>query len=61
MSSIAVPVFAARRRLFGAVCVSGLADRLGEAELLAHLPLLIRCSERLSAALAASTTALSNR
>lgn len=54
MSSIAVPVFGARRKLFGALCISGLAQRLGRDELQRHLPALLRCSQDLSQALARS-------
>lgn len=52
MSSIAVPVFGARRQLFGALCISGLAQKLGEQQLGAHLPALQRAAQSLSLALA---------
>jgi DNA-binding IclR family transcriptional regulator len=52
MSSIAVPAFGARRKLAGALCISGLAQRLGQDELLRHLPVLLRASQDLSQALA---------
>lgn len=53
MSSIAAPVFGARRKLFGTLCISGLAQRLGRDELLRHLPVLMGSSQDLSQALAA--------
>lgn len=52
MASIAVPVFSARRQLFGALCVSGTTDRVGKAELMRHLPALLRSSQSLSQAVA---------
>ena len=53
MSSIAVPVLGMRRRLFGAVCVSGEVDRLGEDALLRHLPRLQVAATQLSRAISA--------
>ncbi|OWT63983.1 IclR family transcriptional regulator [Candidimonas nitroreducens] len=50
--SISTPVFGARRRLFGALCVSAESARLGHAELAAHLNALIASSEALTRALA---------
>ena len=55
MSSIAVPVFGARRKLFGALCISGLAHKLGEQQLTGYLPALQRAAHSLSAALARQT------
>jgi len=52
MASIAVPVMGPRRRLFGAVCVSGTVDRLGEAELMRHLPRLQTAASQLARAIA---------
>lgn len=57
MSSISAPVFTAQRRLFGAMCISGSADRLGNEALLKHLPRLIAAAESLSRELAALTVA----
>jgi DNA-binding IclR family transcriptional regulator len=54
LCSVSAPVFGARRRLFGALCVSGESQRLGQAELRAHLDALIANSEKLSRALAAN-------
>jgi DNA-binding IclR family transcriptional regulator len=54
LCSVSVPVFGARRRLFGALCVSGESQRLGQSELHAHLGALIANSEKLSRALAAN-------
>lgn len=51
MSSIAIPVFRASRRLYGALCISGLAERLPRDALLAHLPPLIDAGADLSRAL----------
>ncbi len=56
MASIAVPVIGARRRLFGAVCVSGTVDRLGHEALLRHLPKLQAAAAQLSRAVSAPTT-----
>jgi DNA-binding IclR family transcriptional regulator len=53
MSSIAVPVVAAGRRLFGALCVSGLAQRLTREVLMTHLEPLIDAGAGLSRALSA--------
>lgn len=55
MSSIAVPVIGARRRLFGAVCVSGEVDRLGQDALLRHLPRLQLAATQLSRAISGPT------
>ena len=52
MASIAVPVFDARRRLFGAMCVSGRLDRLDQAQLMRHLPRLQAAATQLSRAIA---------
>ena len=54
MSSIAVPVFSAKQRLFGALCVSGTAEHLGYDDLLRHLKPLIASAAELSRALAAN-------
>jgi DNA-binding IclR family transcriptional regulator len=51
MTSIAIPVFSTGRKLFGALCVSGLAQRLPPATLAGHLPLLLEAGTRLSRAL----------
>jgi DNA-binding IclR family transcriptional regulator len=59
LCSVSTPVFAARGRLFGALCVSGETHRLGGAELNAHLNALIASSETLSRALAANAIAAS--
>ncbi len=60
MCSIAAPVFSAGRQLFGALCVSGTADRLGNAELTRHLSPLLRSSQSLTQALARSSWAQRN-
>jgi len=52
MASIAVPVRGARRRLFGAVCVSGTVDRLDSNDLLRHLPRLQAAATQLTRAIA---------
>lgn len=52
MCSIAVPVFGAGRELFGALCISGTVDRLGEADLLPLQPALQQAGQALSLALA---------
>lgn len=54
MSSIAIPVFSARRKLFGALCISGLTQRLPRETLALHLPLLVEAGANLSRALAAN-------
>ena len=51
MASIAVPVIGAKRALFGALCISGLAERLPKERLQAHLPTLIEAGARLTRAL----------
>ncbi|MEO8752042.1 MAG: IclR family transcriptional regulator [Casimicrobiaceae bacterium] len=56
MASIAVPVIGARRRLFGAVCVSGTVDRLGQEALLRHLPKLQAAAAQISRAVSAPAT-----
>jgi DNA-binding IclR family transcriptional regulator len=48
MSSIAIPVLAAQRKIFGALCISGLTLRLPSEVLRSHLPLLIGAGSRLS-------------
>ena len=48
MASIAIPVFGTGRKLFGAMCVSGLVQRLPKATLVDHLPLLLEVGTRLS-------------
>jgi DNA-binding IclR family transcriptional regulator len=57
MASIAIPLLGAHRHLFGALCVSGTADRLGRDELLGHLPALLKSGQTLSRALASSSSA----
>jgi len=52
LGSISAPVFGARQRLFGALCISAESARLGHTELLAHLNALIARSEELSRELA---------
>lgn len=54
MSSIAIPVFRASRELFGALCVSGQADRLTVQVLEQHLKPLIDAGAELSRALSAN-------
>ncbi|HEY9280612.1 MAG TPA: IclR family transcriptional regulator [Eoetvoesiella sp.] len=54
MSSIAIPVFGAGRRLFGALCVSGQAERLPHDVLAGHLKRLINAEASLSRALASN-------
>lgn len=54
MSSIAVPVLGPRRHLFGALCISGTADRLGRPELIRHLEAVLKASQSLSQALSSS-------
>lgn len=56
MASIAVPVVGTRRRLFGAVCVSGTVDRLAGDELMRHLPKLQAAANRLSSLVSAPAT-----
>jgi DNA-binding IclR family transcriptional regulator len=51
MASIAIPVFGANQKLFGALCVSGLANRLPQAMLTGYLPLLLEAGAQLSRAL----------
>lgn len=53
--SIAIPVFGHKRRLFGALCISGVADELKHEDLLGHLEPLIAAGTELSRALAANT------
>lgn len=55
MCSIAVPVFGSGRELFGALCISGTVDRLGEADLLPLRPALQRAGQALSQALTKSS------
>ena len=50
--SISVPVFGARRRLFGALCISGEVSRLSRDDLTQYLDALLKSSEELSRALA---------
>jgi DNA-binding IclR family transcriptional regulator len=57
MVSIAIPLLGAHRHLFGALCVSGKADRLGHNELMGHLPALLKAGQTLSRALASSSSA----
>ena len=52
MSSIAVPVFGVGHTLYGALCISGTAKRLGRAELAIHFATLQESSQNLSKALA---------
>lgn len=52
MASVAVPVFGPRRRLFGAMCVSGTMQRLDEPQLLRHLPRLQAAAAQLARAIA---------
>lgn len=51
MASIAVPVFSGRHVLFGALCISGLVERLPQARLQSHLPVLVEAGAELSRAL----------
>ncbi|MDO9404618.1 MAG: IclR family transcriptional regulator [Polaromonas sp.] len=51
MASIAIPVFTASRSLFGALCISGLAERLPQGTLESHLPALTAAGAQLSRAL----------
>jgi len=59
--SISTPVFGARRRLFGALCISAESARLGRAELIAHLDALIAGSEELTRTLAATMSGARRR
>jgi len=52
MASVAVPVFGPRRRLFGAMCVSGTLERLDHARLMRHLPRLQAAATQLARAIA---------
>lgn len=58
MSSIAIPVFGAHRKLFGALCISGLTQRLPREILASHLPLLVEAGASLSRALSANQSPL---
>lgn len=55
MCSISVPIFSARRQLFGALCVSAESARLDAAGLISHLGALIASSEQLARALSTTT------
>jgi DNA-binding IclR family transcriptional regulator len=58
MSSIAIPVLGAKRKIFGALCISGLTLRLPGDVLTAHLPLLIEAGASLSRTLSLNATSL---
>lgn len=50
-SSISTPVFGAGRHLYGALCISGMADELGRTALLGHRDVLLAAAGKLSRAL----------
>jgi len=50
-SSISTPVFGTGRHLYGALCISGMAEELGRAALLAHRDVLLAAAGKLSRAL----------
>jgi DNA-binding IclR family transcriptional regulator len=56
MSSIAIPVLGVQRKIFGALCISGLTLRLPSPVLTAHLPLLIKAGASLSRTLSLNTS-----
>ncbi len=51
MASISVPVIGRRRRLFGAMCISGTMQRLDRARLMRHLPRLQAAAAQLAQAI----------
>lgn len=55
---LAIPVFGAHRKLFGALCISGLTQRLPRETLASHLPLLVEAGASLSRALSANQSPL---
>lgn len=56
MSSIAIPVLGVQRKIFGALCISGLTLRLPSSVLTVHLPLLIKAGASLSRTLSLNTS-----